>query len=104
MKSLKGILAVWISTCLLGGCTNRAEQLMSEGDQLVRRIEVYRKKSGVLPPSLAAMGIAEVEEGPLYYQPKRDTAYVVWFGTTLGESMTYHSDTRQWQAKQREEQ
>jgi len=74
---------------------------MSEGDQLVRRIEQYRKQSGVLPLSLAAMGIAEAEEGPLYYQPKRGTTYVVWFGTTLGESMTYHSDTRQWEARQR---
>ncbi|MET4076551.1 hypothetical protein ABIB44_003826 [Hymenobacter sp. UYCo722] len=74
---------------------------MSEGDQLVRRVELYQQKAGALPPSLSAMGIAEVEEGPLYYQPKKDTTYVVWFGTKLGESMTYHSDTRKWKARQR---
>jgi hypothetical protein len=81
----------------LWGCTSQEGRLKSAADRLVRRVERHRKQTGVRPASLSAMGLAETEEGPLHYQPTQDTSYLVWFGTTLGESMSYHSETRRWE-------
>jgi hypothetical protein len=38
----------------------------------------------------------ETENGPIYYKKESDTEYVVWFGTQLGESVTYDSETKEW--------
>jgi hypothetical protein len=42
------------------------------------------------------IGIEEKEEGPIYYRKESETKFVLWFGTILGESVTYNSDTKEW--------
>ena len=64
-----------------------------EGDRARDKIEAYRSVHGRLPPDLAAVG---VEEGPIYYQIRDEKGYILWFGTTLGESVSYSSRTRRW--------
>ena len=43
------------------------------------------------------LGIKE-EEGvdALYYQKRDSNNYILWFGTTLGESVIYYSDSKTW--------
>jgi hypothetical protein len=66
--------------------------------QAVHKIEEFRGKHGRLPNSLAEAGILlpEDREGPVFYEKRRDGSYVVWYGTTLGESVTYDSNDKTW--------
>ena len=70
--------------------------LIKEGDEIVSKIETFRKGKGMLPNSISEVGIKEQEEGPIYYDKKSDTKYVLWFGTELGESVSYDSDSKKW--------
>lgn len=83
------ILAFYISACSHSG-------KMKQGNELVSKIEKFKSEKGRLPESLSEIGIVETESGPIYYKKESDSKYIVWFGTSLGESMTYDSDTKQW--------
>ncbi len=78
------------------GAVSREHRLKSEGDKIVARIERFKEERQRLPVSLSEVGIEEKEEGPIYYDKKSSTRYVVWFGMELGESVTYDSETRKW--------
>jgi hypothetical protein len=77
-----------------GGIDRKAR--IREGNRIVTKIESFRRDKGRLPNTLSEIGIEEKEEGPFYYEKKSEGKYVLWFGTTLGESVTYDSDTRKW--------
>jgi hypothetical protein len=72
------------------------KNLIKQGNELIIKIESYKKQHGFLPASLSDIGIQETEEGPLYYDKKDSINYIIWFGTSLGESVTYHSDSNKW--------
>lgn len=75
----------------------RENDLKNQGDQLIDKIERYRDEKGVLPNHLADIGVAETADYPLYYQKKDSINYIIWFGTSLGESVTFYSDSKQWE-------
>jgi hypothetical protein len=37
----------------------------------------------------------------LFYSKWDSVNYLVWYGTDLGESMTYYSDSKKWEERQR---
>lgn len=84
---------------LLVACPTREQHLTTEGNALIERIEVFRSVHHRLPDSLAELGIAETEEGPLYYQRVTADDYTLHFGTTLGHSRIYRSDRRAWESR-----
>ena len=93
---MKSCISVLMAFALLLGCsTNDGKQ--AAADKIVQAIEQYRKQNGKLPASIAELGVKESEEGPAFYERKTDTRYVVWYGTTLGESRTYDSDLGHWE-------
>jgi hypothetical protein len=61
----------------------------------ISRIEEFRKAKGQLPDSLSEAGGQDSESCPCYCKTG-DGSYLVWYGTTLGESETYNSETRKW--------
>jgi hypothetical protein len=69
------------------------------GQQAIAAIERYHSRTGSLPDSLADVGLPAGEDGPVYYASEDRQDYILWFGTTLGESITYHSRTRQWDSR-----
>lgn len=69
------------------------------GNKVINRIESFRRDQGRLPNSLAELGIEEKEEGPIYYDKKTDTKYILWFGTDLGESAAYDSEKKKWEQR-----
>jgi hypothetical protein len=75
---------------------SRTSRLKSEGDEIICKIEAFNKENGRLPDSLSEIGIEEKLEGPIYYDKKDDSEYIVWFGAGLGESVIYHSTTKEW--------
>ena len=77
-------------------CADQEKELIEKGDELVLKIENFKTENGFLPSDLEDLGIEETLEGPLFYEKVDSVNYVVWFGTTLGESMIYYSDTQEW--------
>jgi len=59
------------------------------------KVEQFRKTTGRLPNTLSEIGIQEKERCPCYCKTSNDS-YILWYGTTLGESDTYVSQTKQW--------
>jgi len=69
---------------------------IQEGNVAIAQIEVFRSQRHRLPSSMEEAGITVPDPQRIYYERCSDTQYLVWFGTTLGESMTYDSATSTW--------
>lgn len=76
---------------------SRENLLKTQGNELISEIEKYKVERGVLPENLAAIGVNETDDFPLYYQKYDSSNYIIWFGTSLGESITYFSDSKKWE-------
>jgi hypothetical protein len=65
----------------------------------VTKIEEYRIQNGKLPEKISETGLPEpLENDPPWYTKLNHKDYVIYFpGSTLGESTTYYSNTKQWQ-------
>jgi hypothetical protein len=77
------------------GCSVQSRQ--TEGDEVVAKVEQFHVSKNRLPKSLNEIGINETEEGPIHYKQLSETRYQVWYGTSLGESVTYDSDRKTWE-------
>jgi len=87
----------WLFTLCFGlffSCTDKKQQI---GEEIVTKIEGYKSAKGYLPNNLKDIGIAEKEEGPIYYLKQNDSTYIVYYGLGLGESMVYNSKTKSWE-------
>lgn len=91
---LKLFLTLILSCCFVFACGYNGK--LKQGNEVVAKVEYFRSEKGRLPDSLSEVGIAETESGPIYYQKKSESKYILWFGKELGESKTYDSDTKQW--------
>jgi hypothetical protein len=67
-----------------------------EGSQLVVRVEAYRQAHGRLPESFEELGVTGVEADKFFYRKCDQQQFIIWFGTYLGESMTYDSSSTKW--------
>jgi hypothetical protein len=61
----------------------------------VSKIEEFRKANGRLPDSFSEAGARDDESCPCYCKTGHDS-YLVWYGTALGESDMYDSETKKW--------
>ena len=91
---LRGLVIFFLIIAV--GCGNSEKKLIKQGDELVSKIEEYKEQKGYLPNSIEDVGIKETMEGPLFYVRMDSVNYMVYFGTSLGESMIYYSDTKEW--------
>jgi|SRR5450755_220913 len=80
-----------VLTLMLGvvvvGC-NSSKRKSSEN--AVAKVEQFRKSNGASPNALSDVGTKEDESCPCYCK-MGDDSYIVWYGTTLGESDAYNS-------------
>ena len=82
---------------MIYSCAGRDQQLIEEGNDFVSKIESFRSEVDSLPSSLVDIGINETECSVLHYQKLDRERFIIWFGKSLGESKTYHSDTGKWE-------
>jgi hypothetical protein len=68
-----------------------------QGNRAVAEVETFRRKNGRLPADFKEIGVAHVDEDRIYYQKCSENDYQVWFGTELGESMSWSSRARKWE-------
>jgi hypothetical protein len=47
------------------------------------------------------MGLNVGDNYPLCYTTRDSITYIIWFGTSLGKSKAYHSDSKMWKKKDR---
>jgi len=73
---------------------SRDRKLISRGNEIIQRIEAFKSNQKRLPNSLSEVGIGEEE---LFYNKYDSIHYIVWYGTSLGESVTYYSDSKKWE-------
>ena len=69
---------------------------IAQGNRDAQKIDAYRRGTGRLPASLEDVVETESESGPIYYQRCSETHYILSFGTTLGEGISWDSDDRRW--------
>jgi hypothetical protein len=69
---------------------------IKRGNRLVLEIQEYRHGNGHLPASIEELPVGHTDDRRLYYERCAEGHFIVWFGTTLGESMTYDSRKRTW--------
>jgi hypothetical protein len=84
-----------LAVVLVFGASGCGPSKMELGNRAVSKVEEYRREKGRLPHSLSEAGIEADERCPCYCKTG-DNSYIVWYGTTLGESNTYSSETRTW--------
>jgi hypothetical protein len=68
---------------------------IANGRALVLQVEAFRRNYGRLPNDLTELGVKD-QDLKVFYQKQSDRDYIVWFGTSLGESEVYDSATRKW--------
>ena len=78
------LLSAVVLVCGAGGCGPSKRAL---GNAVIKKVEEYRRAKGRLPSFLSEAGIEEDEGCPCYCRTS-DNGYIVWYGTTLGESDT----------------
>ncbi len=74
------------------------QHLISMGNNIASRIEIYKNKNGRFPTQLSDIGQPETESGPIYYDHNA-SGYILWFGEDLGESTVYDSQAKQWKSE-----
>lgn len=72
-------------------------KLIMKGNNIIATVEIYRKEHGRLPNSLRELGLPETEKGPIFYEKRGNTDYVVYFNFGFDEIKAYHSDTQKWE-------
>ena len=99
MTVRKLVVVVALVVTLAGGIWWASNANQRLGERVVRRIESFRTANGRLPESLTEVGIEIKSESdpPVYYRKDSPDHYIVWYGLSLGESMTYDSRTKTWE-------
>ncbi len=71
--------------------------LIKQGNEVVEKIEDFRKISGRLPDSLKEIGVYESEQGPIFYEKRGDSEYAIFFSIGFDEMKAYYSDSKKWE-------
>ncbi len=73
-----------------------ASERQKYGDNIIERVENFRSLNGRLPKYVSEIGLYDKEDSQAFYKQTSDSTYIVWYGLSLGESKTYHSETKEW--------
>lgn len=73
---------------------SRDHKLIQRGKNIILRIESFKSIEKHLPNSLKEI---EVEDEEIFYNKYDSIHYLLWYGTALGESVIYYSDTKKWE-------
>jgi hypothetical protein len=69
---------------------------IKQGNEVVHQVELYRQEHGVLPSTIEDLAVNDSLADRIFYERCDENRYIVWFGTTLGKSLTYDSRSDDW--------
>jgi hypothetical protein len=81
---------------ILQGCNNYKNEMINAGNEVISRLENFREDTGKLPDNLIEIGVDSSLLEIICYSKTDSMNYIVWFGTNVGESMKYDSNTKKW--------
>lgn len=97
-KSIYIIACLFALTLFFSSCRLFHRDKFNLGDEAIAKIENFKKDNGRLPESLAEIGIRETEGGPVFYQKKNSSRYIVSFTTGFDDGYAYDSETKEWRS------
>ena len=95
MKRLFKIIIVAIFIVFYGCCGMICKR-ESNAQLMIQKVEEYKSTNGQLPTDIAELGLEFELENEAYYEILTDSTYSVWYGTSLGVSMVYYSESKTW--------
>jgi len=94
IKMTKGFIVIFL-LLFICSCSDKREKI---GEDIYLKIVQYHKTNGRLPNKLNDIGLEETMEGPIYYQKKTDSTFIIYYGEVLGESIVYDPKTKKWES------
>ncbi len=64
-------------------------------ENIIIKVEEFRKETGQIPDNIAEIGLVESEDSKAYYLKISDSTYSVWYAIGF-ESKVYDSQTKEW--------
>ena len=92
IRNLKIVALLFLA--LAAACSTGSNQKL--GNEIIEKIEQFKTHEKRLPETLDEIGVPVSESGPIYYRRVGEDRYQLWYGTALGESVTYDSDRKDW--------
>lgn len=84
--------------------TGREDKMIKRGNDVVKKIEIFKAENKRLPNTLDEVGIPEKDGGydVIYYYKRDSLHYTVSFPISAEEHKFYYSDSKQWEKGYRE--
>src|SRR5437868_5182136 len=83
---------------MLCSCNNLEKRdIMKQGNEVIAKIEAFKKERGRLPEALSEIGVKESEGGPIFYKKKNSSSYEIWGVYAAELSFKYDSETQKWE-------
>ncbi|MCK4260902.1 MAG: hypothetical protein KAX49_18135 [Halanaerobiales bacterium] len=95
IKKLSFIILICLAIYIFFQCTYIFEY--QEAKKIINHVENFHSSVGRYPNSLEEIGIKESEDNTVYYEKVSEDHYIIWFGTTVGESRVYDSKRKTWE-------
>jgi hypothetical protein len=67
------------------------------GNQIVSRVENFRKENGRLPDSRSEMSLPEEETIQPFYEKRGENDYVIYYNIGFDKIKAYYSDSKKWE-------
>jgi len=77
-------------------CVWKHPFIVYRGNAIVRTIEEYKCRNQSFPPNLNELNISAEKIKGFFYEIHNDDRYIIWIGTTLGESIQFDSTEGKW--------
>jgi hypothetical protein len=96
---MKYKLFIYLFIVYLFSCLPNQKKKKIIGNEIIMKIEYYQQTNNKLPNSLLDVGVEELEESAIFYEKKDSAHYIIYYGTSLGETMIYDSNKKIWENK-----
>lgn len=91
------VILLFITSIGLSSCCDMLCRREQNAKLIIQETERFLEENNRLPKNISELDIPDFEEADAaYYELVNDTIYEVWYGTSLGSSMTYNSKTKEW--------
>jgi len=98
-KYIIGILILIVAIVIFIFSMQRWDEYKMEkrGNEVVSKVEQFRKDYGRLPESRGEMGLQDGETVQPYYIKRSDSSYEVYYTLGFDTGYIYRSDTQHWE-------